>query len=133
MREARISRAVLDDLVAHAIDCRPAECCGVLIGRDQHILEVVRSPNLSADPNRYELDPQVHISARRDARARGLDVLGFYHSHPHSEARPSRADLAESSYDDVLYLILGASEGGVEARVFVFEHGTCAEVRLTVG
>jgi desampylase len=113
---------VLRDIVAHALEARPAECCGVLIGAGSDILEAVRSPNRSAAPDRYEIDPKVHIDARRAARLRGLSVLGFYHSHPHSSAEPSPVDIAEASYPDSLYLIVGLGqdqmEGTAGARLF---------------
>ncbi len=77
---------------------------------------------MSAAPDRYELDPTVHIDARRAARLRGLSVLGFYHSHPHSSPEPSPVDIAEASYPDSLYLIVGLGrdhvEGAAEVRLF---------------
>ena len=78
----------------------------MLLGSHQQIVETVRARNLSEDPNRFEIDPRDHIAARRDARTRGLDVVGFYHSHPHSGAQPSDTDIAEATYDGCLYLIV---------------------------
>jgi proteasome lid subunit RPN8/RPN11 len=109
----------LRDIVAHALEARPAECCGVLIGAGADILEAVRSRNMSATPDRYELDPKVHIDARRAARRRGLSVLGFYHSHPHSAPEPSPTDMAEASYPNDLYLIVGLGHDQVEGAAAV--------------
>jgi proteasome lid subunit RPN8/RPN11 len=119
---------VLEEVAAHAHDTLPAECCGVLIGRSAEVVEAVRTRNLSNDPNRYELDPKDHIGARRAARDRGLEVVGFYHSHPHSEPEPSIADLAEATYPGHLYLIVRPLPEGAKVRVFRFEQGAFLEV-----
>lgn len=112
----------LRGLVAHALEARPAECCGVLIGVGTDIFESVRSRNVSATPDRYEIDPKVHIDARRAARLRGLSVLGFYHSHPHSVPEPSPVDRAEAAYPGYLYLIVGLGQdqmdGAADVRLF---------------
>ena len=119
---------MLEEVAAHAHDTLPAECCGVLIGRSDEVVEAVRTRNLSNDPNRYELDPKDHIGARRTARDRGLEVVGFYHSHPHSEPEPSIADLAEATYPGHLYVIVRPLAEGAKVRVFRFEGRSFLEV-----
>ena len=94
-------------MLDHAERAKPRECCGVLVGRDDQILQAVEARNLAPDPNRYLIDPADHIAIRRNARAAGLAVVGFYHSHPHSAARPSATDQAEATYPDHFYLIVG--------------------------
>ncbi|HWF86155.1 MAG TPA: M67 family metallopeptidase [Vicinamibacterales bacterium] len=116
----RIARAALDTIVAHAREARPAECCGLLLGVDGAIVEAVRTPNVSDDPNRFTIEPAAHIAARREARERGLAVLGFYHSHPHSPPAPSVTDLSEASYPDHLYLIVSPAPERAQIRIFRF-------------
>jgi proteasome lid subunit RPN8/RPN11 len=113
-----ISHASLSDVVAHAREAQPAECCGVLIGRGDTIVDTVRVRNVADSAARYLLDPHGHIDARRKARHRGLDVIGFYHSHPHSAAEPSATDVAEATYPDLIYLIVSVKTGTPEARLF---------------
>jgi proteasome lid subunit RPN8/RPN11 len=113
--------AVRDAVVAHARAAVPAECCGVLIGSDGAITAAVAANNLSEHPNRFLLDPKDHIRARRDARAAGLDVVGFYHSHPHSAAVPSETDLAEAwTYPNHLHLIVGLTGETADVRLYRF-------------
>jgi proteasome lid subunit RPN8/RPN11 len=100
----------------------PRECCGILLGAGDDVAEAVASVNLSLDPNRFFLDPAAHFSARRDARRRGLSVVGFYHSHPHSAPQPSPTDMEEASYDGHLCLIVGLSTDPPELRLFRNEH-----------
>jgi desampylase len=115
-----LPRAVRDALVAHARETAPAECCGLLIGTATNISDAVRAANLADSPSRFLIDPKDHIRARRDARARGLDVVGFYHSHPHSDARPSPTDLAEASYENHLYVIVALLGEAADVRVYRF-------------
>lgn len=76
----------------------PNECCGFLVGRDvegaAQVLEVVPAVNTREDSprNRYLIPPEVFARVQRDAAAQGLDIVGFYHSHPDVEARPSTFD-----------------------------------------
>ena len=110
-------------MLRHAESARPRECCGVLVGHDDEIVEAIAARNVADDPNRYVLDPADHITIRRNARAAGLAVIGFYHSHPHSAAHPSATDLAEASYPDHLYLIVGVDA----VRLFRLTGGNFAE------
>jgi proteasome lid subunit RPN8/RPN11 len=119
----KLHRSALDTIVEHAERSKPRECCGVLVGREGEILQAVEARNLADNPNRYFLDPEDHIVIRRRARAAGLAVVGFYHSHPHSSARPSETDRAEATYPDHLYLIVG----GGEVRLFRLMDGNFVE------
>jgi len=121
--------AVRDEVIAHARETALAECCGMLVGTPAAIVSAVRATNLSDNPSRFLIDPKDHIRARRDARARGLDVVGFYHSHPHSDARPSPTDLAEASYENHLYLIVGLTKDAADVRLYRFNSGVFEIVR----
>jgi proteasome lid subunit RPN8/RPN11 len=115
-----LPRAVRDAIVAHAREAAPNECCGLLVGSTHAIASAVRAGNLSEHPARFLVDPKDHIQARRDARASGLDVIGFYHSHPHSAAEPSATDLAEAAYPNHRYLIVGLVGDAVDVRLYRF-------------
>ena len=93
-------------MIAHAREARPAECCGILVGDAATILEAVPARNLADGPTRFLIDPKDHLDARRSARARGLEVVGFYHSHPNTAPTPSATDIAEASYQNHFYLIV---------------------------
>ncbi|MQA30146.1 MAG: peptidase [Luteitalea sp.] len=124
--------AVVAAVVAHACEAAPAECCGILLGSEPRIVESVRARNLSDAVNRFLIDPRDHIAARREARTRNLQVVGFYHSHPHSGPTPSVTDIAEVTYDGCLYLIVSlVSEPAV--RLFRMNREGPGELPLTVG
>jgi proteasome lid subunit RPN8/RPN11 len=100
------------------------ECCGLLLGHDDEIVESVRARNVAGDPaTRFLIDPADHFAALRAARSRGLEVVGFYHSHPASPAEPSARDVAEFSYPGHLYLIVSLQSVPADVRLFRFNDG----------
>lgn len=123
-----IVRHVLDDVWAHAREASPRECCGVLLGVDDRIVDSVRAVNLAPGTTRFELDPRDHFRAIRMARDRQLDVLGFYHSHPRTPSYPSPTDMAESGYADAMHLIAGMRDGVEETRLFRIQPELVSEI-----
>ena len=96
----RVSRGVLEAIALHAAEAWPDECCGLLVGRGDRIVEAIRARNVAGDPSRrYLVDPAGHFEAIRAARARGLAVVGAYHSHPRGPAVPSATDREEAFED----------------------------------
>jgi proteasome lid subunit RPN8/RPN11 len=112
---------VVQAAVAHAREAAPAECCGVLLGAGDEVVEAVRTRNSADQPTRFLIDPRDHFDAIRSGRSRGLDVVGFYHSHPHSPAEPSETDIAEANYPDHLVLIVSLAADPPDARLFRFD------------
>jgi len=93
----------------------PNECCGLLAGRMVAGIGVVthRLPlvNAADSPREFESEPRSMLTADKAMRAAGIDMLAIYHSHPTSEAVPSRTDLARSYYGDtVMNLIISLRE-----------------------
>jgi proteasome lid subunit RPN8/RPN11 len=106
----------MSEMLAHARDEAPNECCGLLVGRRGDVESAVRARNLEPGPTRYLIDPRDHFEAMKAARPRGLQVIGAYHSHPDGPAAPSASDIAEASGgSDFLYVIVSLPSGGVTA------------------
>ena len=121
----RIAESGLRTAIDHAREAAPEECCGFLLGRRGEIVEIVRARNIAADPaTRFLIDPADHFEAIRTARARSLEIVGFYHSHPRSAPEPSPRDLAEFDYPDHLYVIVSVRTGPAEVGMFRFASGT---------
>jgi proteasome lid subunit RPN8/RPN11 len=126
-----VSPAVINELVAHAVESAPLECCGLLIGTATQIVQASRARNTLASRTRYQIEPADHFEAIRVARAGGLSVVGAYHSHPASAPEPSARDRREASYTDFVYVIIGlASPSGPEVRAFRFGDGNFTPVTL---
>lgn len=115
---------VVDRVVAHARHIAPDECCGVLIGEGQDVLDAFPARNIADKPAvRFLIDPKDHLDALRDARRRGLDVVGFYHSHPRSAAVPSETDRAEANYPRHLFLIVSLKHARPDLQLYWFLDG----------
>jgi proteasome lid subunit RPN8/RPN11 len=120
----RLRRVVIDRIVDHARRLAPTECCGMLIGDADEVVEAAPARNIAERPSvRFLIDPRDHFEALRDARRRGLDVIGFYHSHPRSAAEPSETDRAEANYPDCLFLIVSLRGLAPEVGLYVFREG----------
>lgn len=126
-RRWTIRGEAVSDLIAHARDAQPSECCGLLIGAPGRILEARRAANLAESPTRFLLDPRTHVEAIRDCRCRGLDVVGFYHSHPHTQAVPSPTDLAEATYGEHCHIIVSLASAVPDARLYALRQGHFVE------
>jgi proteasome lid subunit RPN8/RPN11 len=100
----RMTRAQWDELIAHARDDAPNECCGYLRMEDGSVAQTVRSKNLRESPYGYELDSK-SLFAVNDLDDDGHGV-GIYHSHPKSAAQPSQTDINLAHYPHWLYLIV---------------------------
>lgn len=98
----------------------PHECCGFLVGRVEEgrrrIVRVEPVENAREDEakhNRYLITPELFMQTERRARKEGLDVLGFYHSHPDAPARPSVFD-TEHAWPWYVYIIVSIQKGRSE-------------------
>ena len=120
----RIRRSQIDAISAHALEGYPFEVCGALLAapscRDGiEVRQAVRLRNRETDSPRvrYQIDPADLLGLFREAARDGLDVVGYYHSHPDHPARPSETDrrrAAESISDGVVHLVVGVA-GGAQA------------------
>lgn len=96
----------------------------MLLGCGTAIVDSIAARNIADSPrSRFVIDPRDHIAARRTARGRGLDVVGFYHSHPRTAATPSETDAAEASYSDHVHLIVSLANDEPDVRLFRFDDG----------
>jgi proteasome lid subunit RPN8/RPN11 len=128
----KIGNEQFESVRQHGARDYPSECCGVLLGKAdgdvKQVTEIVPLKNLRHDPdraqellplddlgretdkNRFLIDPLDQMRVEKDARARGLDVLGYYHSHPDHPARPSNYD-RDHAWPWYSYVIIAVEQG----------------------
>jgi proteasome lid subunit RPN8/RPN11 len=117
----------------HGEQTYPHECCGVLLGRmegdTRKVEAVIACGNTRSDrpADRFNIAPQELIRAQRDARARGLDIVGFYHSHPDCAAQWSLTDFAEAHWLDCSYVITSVMQGKADRTNSFALHGPSEE------
>jgi proteasome lid subunit RPN8/RPN11 len=112
-----IPQSLYDALRAHGEETYPHECCGIMLGKtdgdDLCVSQLLRAGNTRTDSahNRYHIAPQELIAAQREGRRLGLDIVGFYHSHPDHPAQWSPTDFAEAHWFGCAYVITAIEKG----------------------
>jgi proteasome lid subunit RPN8/RPN11 len=139
-----LPRALFDDIVAHARSGLPNEACGVLAGRDGRAARVYPMRNAEASPVVYRFDEREQLEVFTEIEDKGWELLGFFHSHTHSEAYPSPTDRAHAHWKDPVsgeevpaypgtrYLILSLAGPEPVLRSFRFEGGDAVEEEVRV-
>jgi proteasome lid subunit RPN8/RPN11 len=123
---------VLDQIVAHAREDAPDECCGLLVGAGALIDQAVRTTNVQRGPRRFQVDPAEHFALIKRLRGGSREIAGVYHSHPASAAVPSPSDLEEAFYPDFVYLIVSLAGAEPETRGWRIVEGIGKELTLVV-
>ena len=129
----RMSRAVFDRLLVEARANPEIECCGLLAGRDALISAVLPARNALQSSTSYEIAPAELFALFRRMRAKGLEHLGIYHSHPKGDNAPSPLDLEHAFYPDAAYLIVSPNAGASgPIRAFRIIEGRARELSLEI-
>jgi proteasome lid subunit RPN8/RPN11 len=116
----KLSESIYNTLRTHGEETYPHECCGVLLGRSSEgvnaVEDAVRAGNTRTDSahNRYHIAPQELVRIQRQGRGRGLDIVGFYHSHPDHPAQWSKTDFAEAHWLGCSYVITAVEKGAAQ-------------------
>ena len=128
-----MSRALLDELVAHALEEAPNECVGMISARDGEAVEVHRARNKAASPLRYEIDGMEQYRLQTAIEDAGLDLGAIYHSHTRSDPYPSQTDVNLAFYPDSLYVIVGVKDRErPEVRAYAIVDEQISEAELEV-
>lgn len=94
---ARLRQEHIDEMIAHALEDAPIECCGLLARKDGTIVALHRARNVEASPYRFSVDPLETRRIEEAMDAAGTELAGFYHSHTGSPPRPSPTDVRQMS------------------------------------
>ena len=132
-----ISRSHLKQVETDARARAQIEACGILIGKrwgnDLEVLDAVPVSNVANSPTRFEIDPEELYRVMKGAEARGLEIIGFYHSHLGYGAGPSAVDLGHMKFlSNLAWLICDIPAGGAEFKAFSVYEGKLVELELVV-
>jgi len=126
----KIRQAIFDQIVAHALQERHNECCGLLIGIADVIEDAVPARNVHKSPARFQVEPADHFTAIRRARAAGRHVVGAYHSHPNGPSGPSETDRARLTDPSMFHVIVSLAHGTRTVRAFRLADGNFSPLEL---
>jgi proteasome lid subunit RPN8/RPN11 len=127
-------RLILEQAIAE----RPSEVCGLLGGRWQreqgNVTVVIPLANVATTPHvRYQIDPKAFVDAYQQIERRRDEMIGIYHSHPFGTAIPSATDLAEATWPDAIYVIVGFADGTTaDVKAWIIRRGAATPVALVI-
>ena len=129
----RIPRQMAEEMIAHAREEAPNECCGMIGGADGSGTTVYRSINAEASPLRYSLDASDQFRIMQEMEQRGEELVAIYHSHTGSAAYPSQTDVNLAAYPDAVYVIVSLEDPqNPDLRGFWIRDGQIDEAELDV-
>jgi proteasome lid subunit RPN8/RPN11 len=136
----RIARALLDELIAHALENPKIECCGLVAveelcnGAENVATGVYRATNIHASALKFEIDPTEQFKLTRAIEDEGWEIGGIYHSHVRSPPKPSQTDIGfAAKMGPVEWIIIGLAAGQEpDVRSYLIEGAEEREVALEV-
>ena len=93
------------EIIEHARDHKPRECCGIIAGKAGEMTQLVRLTNLEPNNSRYLFDDEEFFKAYWEIENRGEELVSVYHSHPVTVAYPSKTDVEFAFWPEAVYLI----------------------------
>lgn len=128
----RLSRELIDEIVAHAREDAPNECCGMIAAEDGRAVEIYRATNAADSPLRYEIEPRDQFRIEMAIDEAGLALGAIYHSHTRSAPYPSQTDVNLAFHPHALYVIVGVAGPEPEVRAYRILDSAVHEVELTI-
>ena len=129
-----LPRRYAEEMIAHAREEAPNECCGILAGKDGQALRLYRGVNAEQSPYRFNIDPQDLYRIHAEATALGWRFVAIYHSHPESPARPSEEDIRLALTPGVSYIIVSLQDADHPViRSFKISDGVVTPEDVVIG
>lgn len=129
----RIARGLYEQMIEHAREEAPAECCGMIAGRDEEVAKVYPATNVEHSHLRFMIDPKEQLQIDREIDAAGLELTAIYHSHTRTAPKPSETDLIYAKlWPGVFWIIVGLANEEPEVRIWRIDDGQAAEAELVV-
>lgn len=127
-----LGKKTLEGMVCHCLDGYPLEACGLLVGAvgeggDAEVRVLVPTENIAASSRLYEVEPKALLRADREAEAAGLEVVGVYHSHTHTDAKPSPTDIAQAPDPGWHYVLVSLRDSVPSVRSWRVVDGKITE------
>jgi len=123
-----LGQPYIEEMIAHAKEEAPNECCGIIAGKDGRPTKLYRAINAEHSPYRYSVDPKDLLRIHREVDERDEEFLIIYHSHTHTEAYPSPTDVRLASWPDAYYVLVSLMDDAKPVvRAFRILHSSVTE------
>lgn len=139
MKEIIIKKSEIEEIISHCREVFPEEACGILAGKGNAVLKVVRMHNADSSPVTYRFRPEEQQRAMKELKGEGLRMVAIYHSHTHSPAYPSEIDIGraffpgtrEPNFPEAAYLIVSLMKKNPELRAYTIGAEGVQEISVT--
>ena len=121
------------EMIGNAYDGYPLEACGLLVGAGSKVHRFVACTNEAASARVYTIPGKELLRAEMAAEDDGLEIIGVFHSHTHSEPYPSPTDVAQAPDPGWYYVIVSLKRDAPEPRCYRIVDETISEVPISVG
>lgn len=129
-----VPQPFLDEIIGHAREDAPNECCGIIAGGNGRAVKLFRAENAEASPYRYSVDPKDLFRIYRECEANDWDFLAIYHSHTASEAYPSPTDVRLAFWPEAYYVLVSLQDAEKPVvRAFRILEGAISEEAIEAG
>jgi len=126
-----LPQSFIDEMIAHANEDTPNECCGIIAGEDGRGVKLFRAKNAEASPYRYNVEPKDLFRIFRECEENGWSFLAIYHSHTASEAYPSPTDVRLATWPEAYYVLVSLKDADKPVvRAFRILDGAISEDEL---
>ena len=124
---------ITEEMIYHAKEDFPLECCGILAGKDDSISHIYRMKNTDSSKVSYLMDPKEQLKVFKEMRILGTEIRAIYHSHPNHPAYPSMTDVELAFYPEVVYIIVSIdNDKNTKVRGFRILNKEITEVELNI-
>lgn len=127
-----IEKTIIKQIVSEAYSANPLECCGYLAGNDHFITHAYPMKNIDQSNIHYSFEPKEQFKTVKDIRNRGMEVLGVYHSHPETPARPSKEDIRLAYDPQISYVIISLCDEKSDVKSFKIVNGKVEQEELLI-
>jgi proteasome lid subunit RPN8/RPN11 len=118
----------IDEMIAHAREDAPNECCGIIAGKDGRAQKLYRAINAEASPYRYAVDAKDLLRIHREVDANDWEFMVIYHSHTQTQAYPSPTDVRLAAWPEAYYVLVSLMDAETPAvRAFRIADGAVTE------
>jgi [CysO sulfur-carrier protein]-S-L-cysteine hydrolase len=129
----RIAAELHEQIVEHAKNEAPNECCGMVGCKDGGAVKVYPATNSEASPLRFMIEPREQLRIHTEIEDAGLELGAIYHSHTRTEPRPSQTDINfGKGWPGVVWIIIGLAGSEIDVRAFTINDGAVSDAELVV-
>ena len=128
----KIPQSAYNEMILHALKDKPLEACGYLAGLNGEVKYAIAMKNIDESNEHFSFDPQEQFDVFKKTQKEGLRLIGVYHSHPETPARPSEEDIRLAYDPNVSYIIISLAGDAPDMKSFIIKNKTVEKEEIEI-